>query len=100
MYHVDDKYFEVIGADVKISNREVVNWSQPMIETKERGLIVFIIKLINDIPHFLVHLTKVEIGNLDIIELAPTVQCLTGSYILKIKLCYLLLNLLMVLCKI
>lgn len=79
MYHVDDKYFEVIGADVKISNREVVNWSQPMIETKERGLIVFIIKLINDIPHFLVQ-AKVEIGNLDIIELAPTVQCLTGSY--------------------
>ncbi len=79
IHHVEDKYFEVIGANVKISNREVVNWSQPMIETKESGLIVFIIKLINDIPHFLVQ-AKVEIGNLDIIELAPTVQCLTGSY--------------------
>ena len=50
-----------------------------MIETKEKGLIVFILKLIDDIPHFLVQ-AKVEIGNLDIIELAPTIQCLTGSY--------------------
>ncbi len=79
IHHIDEKYFEVIGADVKISNREVINWSQPMIETKEKGLIVFILKFIDDTPHFLVQ-AKVEIGNLDIIELAPTIQCLTGSY--------------------
>ena len=25
IHHIDEKYFEVIGADVKISNREVIN---------------------------------------------------------------------------
>ena len=34
---------------------------------------------INGVLHFLVQ-AKLESGNFDIIELAPTVQCLTGNY--------------------
>ena len=37
------------------------------------------IKKINGIYHFLVQ-AKLEAGNFDVIELAPTVQCLTGNY--------------------
>ena len=50
-----------------------------MIKAKQEGIFVFIIKRINDIPHFLVQ-GKVECGNFDIVEMAPTVQCLTGNY--------------------
>mgnify|MGYP003008009128 FL=1 len=39
----------------------------------------FIVKKINGIYHFLVQ-AKLESGNFDVVEMAPTVQCLTGNY--------------------
>ncbi len=79
IYHSENKYFKVIATDVNIGNREVSKWTQPMIESAQVGLIAFIVKKINGIFHFIVQ-AKVEVGNLDIIELAPSVQCLTGNY--------------------
>ncbi|RZK37038.1 MAG: NDP-hexose 2,3-dehydratase [Pedobacter sp.] len=77
--HVDGKYFRIIAAQVEISNREVVKWSQPMVEPAQEGICAFICKEINGILHFIVQ-AKLECGNFDIIELAPTVQCLTGHF--------------------
>ena len=77
--HIDNKYFRVIAAKVEIENREVVSWTQPMIEPAQEGICAFICKEINGILHFIVQ-TKLEAGNFDILELAPTVQCLTGNY--------------------
>jgi dTDP-4-dehydro-6-deoxy-alpha-D-glucopyranose 2,3-dehydratase len=57
----------------------VQSWDQPMIKPSQEGLIGFIVKKINNVYHFLVQ-GKVEIGCLDILEIAPTVQCLTGNY--------------------
>lgn len=79
IYHKDHKYFSVIAVSAEISNREVQKWTQPMIKSAQEGVIAFIIKKINGVYHFLVQ-AKLECGNLDIIELAPTVQCLTGNY--------------------
>jgi len=77
--HLDNKYFKVIAANIEIDNREVSSWMQPLIQPAQEGLIAFIIKKINGIYHFAVQ-AKVECGNFDIIEMAPTVQCLTGNY--------------------
>lgn len=77
--HKTGKYFSVIGVDVNIGNREVISWCQPMIKSVQEGIIGFLVKKINGIYHFLVQ-GKLESGNFDIIELAPTVQCLTGNY--------------------
>lgn len=77
--HKENKYFNVIAAKVQISNREVKTWSQPLVEPIEEGIIAFVIKKINGVYHFLVQ-AKLECGNFDIIEMAPTVQCITGSY--------------------
>jgi oxidase EvaA len=77
--HVDNKYFRIIGVEVTIDNREVVSWTQPMVEPAQEGLCAFVCKEINGILHFAVQ-TKLECGNFDIIEFAPTVQCLTGNY--------------------
>ena len=74
----DGKYFRVIGVNVEISNREVTSWCQPLVEPMQKGLCAFIIKKIGDIYHFLVQ-AKLECGNYDVMELAPTVQCLTGN---------------------
>lgn len=79
IYHQNKRYFSVIGVNVEIGNREVQSWDQPLIKAAQEGIIAFIVKKINGIYHFLVQ-AKLEAGNFDIIELAPTVQCLTGNY--------------------
>lgn len=77
--HEEGKYFDVIGVRVEIGNREVVSWDQPMVQSAQEGLMGFIVKKINGIYHFLVQ-AKLESGNFDVVEMAPTVQCLTGNY--------------------
>lgn len=74
----DKKYFRVLGVRVHIANREVVSWCQPLVQPMQQGICAFIIKKIGGIYHFLVQ-AKLECGNRDVFELAPTVQCLTGS---------------------
>lgn len=75
----DGKFFKVIGVNVSIENREVTTWQQPMIQPSQPGICAFICKRINGVIHVLVQ-AKLECGNLDIVEMAPTVQCLTGDY--------------------
>jgi oxidase EvaA len=79
IHHNENKFFKIIAVDVKISNREVVNWSQPMVEPAQDGLCAFVCKEIDGLLHFAVQ-TKLECGNHDIIEFAPTVQTLTDNY--------------------
>lgn len=74
----DKKFFKVIGVNVSIANREVSDWCQPLVQPMQQGLCAFIIKKINGTYHFLMQ-AKLECGNYDIMELAPTVQCLTGN---------------------
>lgn len=77
--HSDKKYFKIIAAEINIGNREVVSWTQPMVEPAQEGLCAFVCKEIKGVLHFAIQ-TKLECGNFDIIEFAPTVQCLTGNY--------------------
>jgi oxidase EvaA len=77
--HKDDKFFKIIAVEVSIDNREVVKWTQPMVEPAQDGICAFVCKEIKGVLHFAVQ-TKLESGNFDIIEFAPTVQCLTGNY--------------------
>jgi len=88
IYHKNNNYFKVIAAKIEISNREVQSWTQLLVEPLQEGLIAFIVKKINNISHFLVQ-AKLECGNFDILEIAPTVQCLTGSYVNSIDLPFL-----------
>lgn len=79
IYHNKNKYFKVIGVNVEISNREISSWDQPIVKPAQEGVIAFVTKPINGVYHFLVQ-AKLEAGNFDVVELAPTVQCLTGNY--------------------
>ncbi len=72
------KYFRIIGVQVSISNREVTSWCQPLVQPLQQGLCAFIVRKIGGVYHFLVQ-AKLECGNYDVMELAPTVQCLTGN---------------------
>ncbi|TKC00455.1 NDP-hexose 2,3-dehydratase family protein [Pedobacter cryophilus] len=77
--HNSGKYFEVLGIKCTVGNRELSEWCQPIIRQREEGVIGFIVKKINGVLHILIQ-AKLEAGNFDILEMAPTVQCITGSY--------------------
>jgi oxidase EvaA len=79
IFHIENKYFKVVAVNVIIQNREVTNWQQPLIKPLQEGICAFIVKEINNVLHFIVQ-AKVEPGNYDILEMAPTVQCITDNY--------------------
>lgn len=74
----DGLYFRIIGVNVTIENREVSSWCQPLVQPMQEGVCAYIIKKIHGVYHFLVQ-AKMECGNFDVLELAPTLQCLTGK---------------------
>ena len=77
--HHDGRFFSVIGVSVAASNREVQSWEQPLIESAKGGILCFICQKKNSILHFLVQ-ARVEPGNLDCLEMAPTLQCTPSNY--------------------
>ncbi len=79
IYHESENYFSVIAVSVEIGNREVKSWTQPLVKATQEGIIAFLMKKFNGIYHLLVQ-AKLEAGNFDILEMAPTVQCITGNY--------------------
>lgn len=79
IFHQDQKYFSVMGVRIKASNREVSSWDQPIVRQKDPGIVGFITKEINGVLHFLIQL-KMESGVMDLLEIAPTVQCITDNY--------------------
>ena len=75
----DRKYFRVLGVNVTIANREVSTWCQPIVQPMQEGLCVLFAQKRNGVIHFLLQ-AKVECGNFDVVEFAPTIQCLTGDF--------------------
>jgi oxidase EvaA len=77
--HEDDRYFRVIAAAVRASNREVAQWTQPLIEPLEDGLAALLVTRIDGAVHALMHI-RVEPGYRDVVEMGPTLQCAIGNY--------------------
>jgi oxidase EvaA len=77
--HESGKYFNVIGVGVRAGGREVRSWCQPMIEPIGIGVVGMLVKRIDGVLHCLMH-TRVEPGYVDVVELAPTVQCTPENY--------------------
>lgn len=72
--HEDGRHFSIVGVSVRVNNREVTEWSQPLLYPRERGIIAFAIKIIDGVAHVLVH-ARFQAGLLDAMEMGPTVQC-------------------------
>lgn len=77
--HETEAFFDIIAVDVSAESREVQGWSQPMISPRGTGLVAFLVKRISGVLHVLVN-ARVEPGYLDVVELAPTVQCSPENY--------------------
>lgn len=71
---IDKKYFSIYAVSVEAENREVSSWNQPLIHTHKGGVYLLISQEIDGILHFLIQ-CRCEPGLIDVVELAPTVQC-------------------------
>jgi len=76
----NSRFFSVIAVKVHAGTREVTSWTQPLIKDDHIGLLGFIVQRINNVLHFLVQ-AKVEAGNIDIIELSPSLSCSNYNYL-------------------
>ncbi|MFJ2213376.1 NDP-hexose 2,3-dehydratase family protein [Streptomyces sp. NPDC101062] len=75
----DGRFFRVTGVTVEAGNREVRGWSQPLVEPCGTGVAAFLFRLLDGVPHVLVH-ARVEAGYVNRVELAPTVQCTPSDW--------------------
>ena len=71
--HTSGKFFSIDGIRVKTNYGLVNEWEQPIINQPEIGFLGFIVKKINGVLHFLLQ-AKIEPGNLNIVQLSPTLQ--------------------------
>ena len=76
IYHESKKFFKIIGLKVN-SNFYKENWNQPIIVQNEVG-ILGIIKNLKTKKYLLQ--AKVEPGNINKMQLAPTVQATKSNY--------------------
>ncbi|WP_232290221.1 NDP-hexose 2,3-dehydratase family protein [Micromonospora sp. ATCC 39149] len=74
----DGRHFSVVGVTVRIDNREVTGWSQPLLYPRHRGVVAFLVKEIDGVAHLLVH-ARYQAGLLDAMEMGPTVQCIPDN---------------------
>jgi len=72
--HESYPLFTVIAVSIEAGTREVFNWTQPLVKEPQQGLLGLLTKKINGVLHLLMQ-AKAEPGNIDIIEIAPTVSC-------------------------
>jgi oxidase EvaA len=77
--HESGLFFDVVGVEVSAGGREVANWTQPMLAPHGTGIVAFLVREIGGVLHALVR-ARVEPGFVDVIELAPTVQCTPENY--------------------
>lgn len=71
--HESRAHFSVIAVAVEAGKREVARWTQPLLRDAAPGLHGFITQQHAGRLHFLVQ-AKVEPGNFDVVDLAPTVS--------------------------
>lgn len=77
--HSTGKFFKIEGAQVKTNFYETFAWDQPIINQPEIGILGIITKKFNDILYFLMQI-KSEPGNINIAQIAPTVQATFSNY--------------------
>jgi len=77
--HDSGRFFTIGGLEVHVPNGPVPQWSQPIINQPEIGILGLLIKQIDGVLHCLVQ-GKVEPGNRNGLQLCPTVQATRSNY--------------------
>ncbi|WP_338597824.1 NDP-hexose 2,3-dehydratase family protein [Saccharopolyspora sp. SCSIO 74807] len=77
--HDEHNFFSIVAVDVRSNSREVTGWTQPLLRPHGIGMVALLVKRVDGVLHALVN-ARVEPGYLDVVELAPTVQCTPENY--------------------
>ncbi|WP_438486714.1 NDP-hexose 2,3-dehydratase family protein [Streptomyces sp. S186] len=77
--HRSGGFFSVRGLDVTCSGRAVDAWQQPIIAQPEHGILGILVKEFDGVPHCLLQ-AKMEPGNVNLVQLSPTVQATRSNY--------------------
>lgn len=78
--HKTGRFFKILGLDVlqRTGLHELV-WDQPIIEQPEVGILGILARRIGGVMHFCLQ-AKEEPGNIDSVQLSPTVQATFSNY--------------------
>jgi len=79
LVHSSGKFFTIHGISVKTNYPSVLSWEQPIIRQPEIGILGIITKTFDGIPHFLMQ-AKMEPGNVNLVQLSPTLQATKSNY--------------------
>jgi dTDP-4-dehydro-6-deoxy-alpha-D-glucopyranose 2,3-dehydratase len=77
--HSSGGFFTIEGMHVRSDYGPVKEWSQPVINQPEIGILGIIIKSFDGVPHCLMQ-AKMEPGNVNTLQLSPTVQATRSNY--------------------
>jgi oxidase EvaA len=75
--HESGRFFTVEG--MRVQNVDGVSWSQPIINQPEIGILGILVKEFDGVPHCLMQ-AKMEPGNVNVLQLSPTVQATRSNY--------------------
>ena len=77
--HRSGKFFSIDGISVKTNWGAVNEWQQPIINQPEIGFLGILTKEFNGILYFLMQ-AKIEPGNVNYVQLSPTLQATKSNY--------------------
>ena len=77
--HHSGKFFSIQGIRITTNYGLVPTWDQPIINQPEIGFLGFIVQKKKGVLHFLLQ-AKIEPGNLNVVQLSPTLQATRSNY--------------------
>lgn len=82
--HTTGRFFSIKGLRVSSFGQNLDSWDQPIIDQQEIGVLGCIVKEIKGILYFLIQ-AKIEPGNINVVQLSPTLQATRSNYTLQHK---------------
>jgi len=79
LHHASGRFFTIEGLSVDVESAPVPHWEQPIIDQPDIGILGLLIKRFDGAWHALMQ-AKMEPGNLNMIQLSPTLQATHSNY--------------------
>ncbi len=79
LVHKTGKFFSIEGIQVRTNHGPVRRWDQPIIRQPEIGILGIISKMFDGTRYFLMQ-AKMEPGNINTVQLSPTLQATKSNY--------------------
>jgi oxidase EvaA len=77
--HRSGRFFTIQGLRVRNTDGQFPEWSQPIINQPETGILGILVKEFDGVLHCLMQ-AKMEPGNINMLQLSPTVQATRSNY--------------------